>query len=172
MKTNPTVHSSLTSTLILALLSSPPGAASEWEISGSNTARYEYYDTDGEASASPYQFDGEQYFDEFNVNISRRFSPYETLRGQVYGVMNHSDYRFGEDGFTAERVNLLYEINTDNSDRVNALPIAFRSANNSSLGINSNSLSSLSKDSKCEINLRNSTARCFASNSAKLIAWV
>ena len=110
MKTNRTLCASHRWLGAVALLSlSLPNVASDWEISGSNTARYEYYESDGDESASPYQFEGDQYYDEFNLNFTRRFSPYETFRGQVYGVANHSDYRFGEDGFNAERVSLLYE---------------------------------------------------------------
>jgi len=86
-----------------------PALASEWEITGSNTARYEYYDIGGDEKSSPYQFDGDQYYDEFDLSFTRRYSAYEMFRGQVYGVANQSDYRFADNGLNAERVSLFYE---------------------------------------------------------------
>tara|TARA_R110000823_G_scaffold171736_9_gene304221 strand:- start:70750 stop:72900 length:2151 start_codon:yes stop_codon:yes gene_type:complete len=92
----------------------PAGAAhaadaDAWEITGSNTARVEYYNISGDDTASPYAFDGTQAFNEFNLNTTRRYSPYRTFRGQLMGLVNDSDYRFPDDGLQAERVNLYYE---------------------------------------------------------------
>ncbi len=80
-----------------------------WVISGNNSARTEYYDTDGDLSGSPYAFEGSQSFNEFNVNFANKFSAYREFKGQVYGVFNDSDYRFPDSGLQAERINLLYE---------------------------------------------------------------
>lgn len=97
---------------LLALLLTPLAAiaqASEWQVNGSNTVRVEDYDISGNAAASPYQFEGDHYYDEFNINVTRRFSAFESFRGQLYGVANKSDYRFNDDGLNAERVSLFYE---------------------------------------------------------------
>ncbi|MFK7977681.1 MAG: hypothetical protein AB8C02_16215 [Halioglobus sp.] len=83
--------------------------ADDWQIHGSNTLRVEDYDINGNVAASPYQFEGSQYYDEFNVSVTRKFSPFRNLRAQVYGVANHSDYRFDDNGLKAERVSVLYE---------------------------------------------------------------
>ncbi|MCB1845352.1 MAG: hypothetical protein KDI09_20455 [Halioglobus sp.] len=102
---------------LLASIALPASAAlaadgDAWEIAGSNTARAEYYSISGDEAASPYAFDGVQAYDEINLNVSRRFSPYRTLRGQLMGLLNDSDYRFPDSGLQAERVNLYYEDGT------------------------------------------------------------
>lgn len=83
--------------------------AQDWTVSGSNSARSEYYNTEGDVLGSPYPQEGSQAFNEFNLNFSNRLSPYQNFKGQVYGVLNDSSYRFPETGLQAERINLLYE---------------------------------------------------------------
>ncbi|WOJ97992.1 hypothetical protein R0137_05300 [Congregibacter brevis] len=83
--------------------------AQDWIFSGSNSARSEYYNSEGNLSGSPYQQEGSQSFNEFNLNFSNRISPYQDLKGQIYGVINDSSYRFPDTGLQAERLNLLYE---------------------------------------------------------------
>ncbi|EAQ96562.1 hypothetical protein [Congregibacter litoralis] len=83
--------------------------AQGWLITGNNSARSEYYNTDGDLTGSPYAFEGAQSFNEFNLNFANSFSGYREFKGQIYGVANNSDYRFPDTGLQAERINLLYE---------------------------------------------------------------
>ncbi|GAB5413679.1 MAG: hypothetical protein Cons2KO_12820 [Congregibacter sp.] len=84
-------------------------AAQDWVISGSNSARSEYYNTEGDLSGTPYAFEGGQAFNEFNLNVANKLSGYREFKGQIFGLINDSDYRFPDTGFQAERINLLYE---------------------------------------------------------------
>lgn len=83
--------------------------AAPWHIHGKNTASYEHYIVDGNQAASPFRFDDEQIFDEFNINLDRRISPYERWQGQIFGVLNGSSYRSNEGGFVPERLSLFRE---------------------------------------------------------------
>lgn len=80
-----------------------------WDVSGSNTLRLETYNNSGDDSASPYPFEGGQYFDEWGANFLKRNSPYDLWRGQFYGVINASDYRSTDRGVVPERMNLTHE---------------------------------------------------------------
>jgi hypothetical protein len=80
-----------------------------WNVFGSNTAKVEHIENDGNEAASPYPNDGAQAYDEFDVNFSRNYSPFRKVSGQVFGVVNASDYRNNDEGFVPERLNLLYE---------------------------------------------------------------
>lgn len=80
-----------------------------WEISGSNTARYEIYEDEGSQAASPYPFLGPQFFDEFNVNFATKPSAYNSWRGRIIGLFNDSEYRAQDDAFIIERANLTQE---------------------------------------------------------------
>lgn len=95
--------------LIGILLVSPNLLAEEWQITGSNTVRFESYDIDGNGLNSPWAHDGEHAYNELNLNFYRRISPYEYWRGQFFGLVNDSDYRHQEDGFIPERINISYE---------------------------------------------------------------
>lgn len=86
------------------------GASMEgWQVSGSNTLRFESYRLRGDPSAGPYQFDGGQYYDEISLNLLRQLSPFDTLRAQFFGVINESTYRATDRGLVPERVNLTRE---------------------------------------------------------------
>jgi len=78
----------------------------DWQVNGSNTLRAEDIDVSGDDSASPYPVEGGQYFNEFNLNVSRQYSPYSFVRGEISGVWNESDYRSLENNFVPERVGL------------------------------------------------------------------
>ncbi|MEM7504319.1 MAG: hypothetical protein AAF417_19925 [Pseudomonadota bacterium] len=81
-----------------------------FDLNGEITARYEQYGREGATGASPFQFTGEQHFVELNLNLSRRFSAYETLRGSAFGLVNDSRYRNGTNrGAFFERLNLTWE---------------------------------------------------------------
>lgn len=83
-----------------------------WSFDGYNTARGDWYDIDGNKLASPYPFGGTHLYDEFGLNASRQYSPYERFRASIFGVVNGSDYRNPDDGFVPERINLFYENGT------------------------------------------------------------
>ncbi|OGT01099.1 MAG: hypothetical protein A3F73_12140 [Gallionellales bacterium RIFCSPLOWO2_12_FULL_59_22] len=101
--------------LALAVLAAGVGQAwadgllDDWQLNGSNTLRLETYRVNGDPLAGPYRFTGGQHYDEFNVNMSRRLSPYDMVRAQFYGVANNSDYRAPDLGFVPERVNVMRE---------------------------------------------------------------
>lgn len=79
----------------------------EWNISGSNTIRYEYYDNRGAEANSIYPFDGDQIFDEFSVNLNRNLSAFDKMTGQIVGAVSGSDYRSStEDDLILERLSL------------------------------------------------------------------
>ncbi len=75
---------------------------------GTNTLRYDHFDADG--PESPYPFEGNQVFDEFNVNFRNPDGPYSQWRGQLSGVLlNKRGYRAPDRGFVPERMNLTRE---------------------------------------------------------------
>ena len=81
----------------------------DWNITGANTLRLENYESRGLADGNPYPFEDGQFFDEFNINFAKRKSVYELWRGQIYGVLNDSEYRASDKGFVPERLGLAYE---------------------------------------------------------------
>lgn len=81
----------------------------EWQITGSNTLRLESYRVQGDPLTGPYRFTGGQHFDEFNLNMTRQLSPYDSLRAQLYGVANDSYYRAPDHGLVPERINVMRE---------------------------------------------------------------
>lgn len=82
----------------------------EWSFSGSNTARSTFIDNDGQVSASPYQFEGDMYYNELNLYFNRRDSDYSSWRGELSGVYNfNDDFRTTDFGLTPERLNLTRE---------------------------------------------------------------
>ena len=85
------------------------GPFADWQVTGTNTLRAESYSVRGDPASGPYAFTGGQYFDELNLGFVRRFSPYDTLRGQLYGVANDSRYRSTDQGFVPERVSVSRE---------------------------------------------------------------
>ncbi|NOX10071.1 MAG: hypothetical protein GXP22_11425 [Gammaproteobacteria bacterium] len=80
-----------------------------WQISGSNTLRYDYYNNSGDIAASPYRFSNTQIYDEFNLNFKRQLSPYNRLQGNVSGLFNDSLYRSRFQGGSIERFSLKQE---------------------------------------------------------------
>ncbi len=79
-----------------------------WGFHGSNTLRYDHFDSDG--PESPYPFDGNQIYDEFNLDFRNQDGPYSQWRGQLSGVLlNERDYRAADRGVVPERMNLTRE---------------------------------------------------------------
>ncbi len=92
--------------------------APEWQITGSNTARSDYYINVGDEAQSPYPYTSVKSYDEFNINFSKRNNQYDLWRGEIFGVINGSPYRNNYYGVVPERLNLTKEKGD--------LPIPFR----------------------------------------------
>jgi hypothetical protein len=77
---------------------------------GANTLRYSQYEASGLTAAGPYPFEGDMYFDEFNIYLDGYNSDYDRWRGEVSGVADIDDrYRSTHNGFVPERINLTRE---------------------------------------------------------------
>lgn len=85
----------------------------DWAINGYNTLRGDFYDINGNVAASPYPNDDWHVYDEFSVNASRQYSPYERLNINLLGVVNGSEYRNVYNGFVPERMQVIYENGAD-----------------------------------------------------------
>jgi hypothetical protein len=102
--------------IILQLLSTGKALAGDdgvqssmWRLQGSNTLRYDYFDTSGNRSASPYRFTGSQQYDEFTLTFNRAYSPYNRVSINFSGIANDSDYRSNFNGFVPERFYIRQE---------------------------------------------------------------
>jgi len=96
--------------LVLLSLGVSAPAAVYADVNGSVTVRAEDYDNDGDVTHSPYPEEGEQYYTEFNLNLSKQNSAYDNVRAQIFGVFNDSYYRQPDyNGFIPERLNLTWE---------------------------------------------------------------
>ncbi len=78
--------------------------AQEAVVGGSNTVRWERYDTSGNALASPYPVSTSTGYDELALDFAWRASPYDLWRGFLTGVVNDSPYRSPERGVVPERI--------------------------------------------------------------------
>ncbi|MDQ7010638.1 MAG: hypothetical protein Q9M29_02335, partial [Mariprofundaceae bacterium] len=78
-----------------------------WHIYGSNTYRADVYNAYGDRASSPYPFTGIQDYDELNLSLERRLSPFDRVTGQVNGLLyNASRYRSSFQGAVPERLNI------------------------------------------------------------------
>jgi len=89
----------------------PSGAPflADWSLGGQNTLKLEYYGNSGDENASPYLFDGDQWYNDFSGTFHRRVSAYEQVRGNFAGTLNQSDYRSREEGLYLERGTVFWE---------------------------------------------------------------
>ena len=79
-------------------------------VYGTNTLRYSQYEASGNNGAGPYPFQGDMYFDEFNIYADGDFSEYDSWRAEVSGVANIDDrYRSIHNGLAPERLNFTRE---------------------------------------------------------------
>lgn len=92
-----------------SMLTAQADPLSDWSISGTNTIRAEYYDIDGDHNTSPWPHHGSQFYNELDLNLHRRISPWESLRFSLSGLANSSDYRSNEQGGLLERGLLYWE---------------------------------------------------------------
>ncbi|QJR16748.1 hypothetical protein [Usitatibacter palustris] len=95
--------------VLLALCAAGAAQAQELVISGSNTARWERYDTRGLQTASPYPFSLTTGYDELAVNATWQPSSFDRWRGHVAGVINDSPYRAQDRDIVPERLLLSRE---------------------------------------------------------------
>ncbi len=82
---------------------------SKLQITGQNTMRFDYFNTHGDKSATPYRFGGGHFYDDIQLNFSRQTEPFDSWRAQVYALYNNSEYRRTEDGVFLERINIFRE---------------------------------------------------------------
>lgn len=82
----------------------------EWQITGSNTFRTDYYANAGDETQSPYnQYTGLKSYNEISLNFNKRSSAYDIWKGEVFGVVNGSPYRSNFYGVVPERLSLTRE---------------------------------------------------------------
>lgn len=79
------------------------GLLLDWNVSGFNTYRMDNYEDSGNLSASPYPNRGFQQYDDFTLNMDRQFSDFETVRMQLSGTLDDSEYRTQDEGLIFER---------------------------------------------------------------------
>jgi len=81
----------------------------EWQITGSNTMRSDYYINKGDETQSPYPHTNAKIYNEFNINFNKRNNQYDLWRGEIFGVLNDSQYRSNHYGAVPEKLNLTKE---------------------------------------------------------------
>ena len=105
----PALFCILAAVLMLATRADCGEQPNDWLLTGDNTMRSDYYGVRGDTSASGYRFEGLHSYDQLNLNLMKRRTPYERWRIQLSGVANDSDYRNPDNGFIPERLNLFVE---------------------------------------------------------------
>lgn len=81
----------------------------DWQISGSLTGRVESFSDAGDPAQSPFNERSIFEFAEGDVSFSRQVSPWESVRGNFFGVFNNNPFRSQFEGFVPERAKLEYE---------------------------------------------------------------
>ena len=84
-------------------------AAQDFTVSGTNTVRWERYETRGAVAGSPYPFTTTTGYDEFVLNLGWQPSSFDRWRGLVAGVVNDSPYRSPDRDVVPERLLLARE---------------------------------------------------------------
>jgi len=80
----------------------------EWGLTGSLSLRFDDLIVRGNEANNSFSSQGGQYLGNFDLGISRRFSQYNTLEGQISGALNFSDLRSDSTGFVPERASLTW----------------------------------------------------------------
>lgn len=83
--------------------------ASAWNVSGDFSLRSEYYENDGNPAVSPYRYEKSHFSGNLDLQFDRQYSPYETIRGQLSAIDNHSDYINESRDMTLQRFALTWE---------------------------------------------------------------
>lgn len=83
-----------------------------WDWRAETNAKVEYYDTHGDAAASPYPFSGTQATLGVSLDAERRPNPFDFTRFQFTGTQSESRYYSQENGFFPERINLTQQSGT------------------------------------------------------------
>jgi len=78
-------------------------------ISFSNSISFNYYDVTGDSVNSPYQFEGVQPYNQFNLSFNNQDNPSDIWKGQLAGLLNYSDYQNNENGFVLNNFALSRE---------------------------------------------------------------
>ncbi len=94
-----------------AALAQEGGPFPEWRVFGDTTTRFEYYSVPDDAdkrALSRYPVAGGQYYSDLNINFSRRYSPFETVHANIFGLLNESDYRLDDRGLIVEHATVTW----------------------------------------------------------------
>lgn len=81
----------------------------EWELSGDFLGNQEYYQSHGDASASPYGSVGSQNYLSHNLLFEKRVSGYERISGRASGLLNSSEYRSQHDNYILEQFGVSWQ---------------------------------------------------------------
>lgn len=85
----------------------------EWYISGSNEAQLDYYNVNGDKSASPYQDEGVFWSNRLDLSLGKSAKPGQLIGLQLEAVGSNDPYRL-EDGAVLERAQFIFEDGTVN----------------------------------------------------------
>lgn len=98
--------------IFCSAISLPPAVSAAdsfntWHVYGTNSLRGGLYGTGGLGANSPYPSEGDMYYDELNMYLTKQESAYSNWRGEISGVYNlNDDYRAPDFGVVPERLNL------------------------------------------------------------------
>lgn len=102
--------------VLVLMLAAVPATAQEggallrdWQLSGSLSARVEAYGDAGDEARSPFPDLGTFGFGEFDLALSRQYSPFERVQLQAFGAVAEDPYRSAADGLVLERATLSWE---------------------------------------------------------------
>jgi hypothetical protein len=84
-------------------------SAQEVTVSGTNTLRFEHYDTRGAIASSPYPFSLDTGYNELLLNLGWERSAYDRWRATIVGVINDSPYRSPDRDVVPERLTFSRE---------------------------------------------------------------
>lgn len=95
--------------LLLAPLLAPASAAAAWNVSGSNTLRYDHYQVSGDESASPYAEEGGFFYNQLDLTVNGNTRSGKSWRFDFSGVVNDSPYRSPHQGLVPEAARFVVE---------------------------------------------------------------
>lgn len=80
-----------------------------WNYQGTFSGKGDYFTNQGNPAISPYRFEDAQILGNLDMSFDRTFSPYETVRGQLSGRLNRSDYVRDYKGAILDRFTTTWE---------------------------------------------------------------
>lgn len=96
---------------LASLLPSPSFAAdaSPWRYQGTFSGKGDYYENHGNPAISPYRFEDAHWLGNLDLSFERSLSPYESIRGQLTGRANASEYISDYRGGILDRFSTTWE---------------------------------------------------------------